>query len=146
MLGSIESTFPAGFYASYFWYYPMHDQEGSFRPAWCAWQAPLRAVTLGLWSLFVPLNYACVLSESPDGHVHERELRRMAAAMGGNLVVVASTDGTTLRRSGAGVGNYLDATKVQAYVLVDQEPTARPGTDRAVAAILLQPGRRIAPP
>lgn len=124
VIGSAVSTVPASGYTALYWYYPMHDREGSFRPAFCSWQAPLRAVTFGLWSLFVPLNYACLVDESPDGQVHLRELKRMAAAMGGNLVVVASVTDVVAHGEDAATGNYLDSVQVHAYVLLDRTPGA----------------------
>jgi hypothetical protein len=110
-----------------FWYVPPHDSEGKFRKVWCAWQAPFRALTLGVFWKMVPFDWGCGPRNTGDPSLHERELRRMARAMGGNLVIVTgSIDRTYLNAAGAEVGRT-QAIGMRAYVLKDGQhlPAAR---------------------
>lgn len=76
-----------------YWYVDMDEEESRFRDTYCKVQTPLRLLTLGIWGIVSPFNWACFPSY-PTGlenlRHHERTLRQAAAAMGGNLVILSS--------------------------------------------------------
>ena len=131
VLGSASSELPFVRLQAIFWYASMHDSEGTFLPAWCSWQAPLRALTLGLWSI-VPLNYPCFPSVDPDPRLHAIELRRMASAMGGNLVIIVESKSIRVSNQyGSAIAQH-DDVSMTAYVLSDKGAAASgtPSTER----------------
>ena len=73
-----------------FFYIDMHDLEGG-RDLYCKIQLPFRLLTGGLWAL-VPFQYPCFAWTSSDFDevisIYKQELRRVAHAMGGDLVFV----------------------------------------------------------
>lgn len=104
-----------------FWWVPPHDSEGTFRKVWCAWQAPFRALTLGVLWKMVPFDWGCGPRNTGDVALHERELRRMARAMGGNLVIVTGNiDRTYVNGAGVEVGRTA-GIGMRAYVLKDTQ-------------------------
>lgn len=131
VLGSATSELPFVRLQAIFWYASMHDSEGTFLPAWCSWQAPLRALTLGLWSL-VPLSYPCFPSVDPDPRLHAIELRRMASAMGGNLVIIVESKSIRVSNQyGSAIAQH-DDVSMTAFVLSDKGASASgtPSTER----------------
>lgn len=76
-----------------FWYIPLNDNHNSFRRTACAVQAPLKAITLGIWNI-VPTNWPCWgrYSKSAENlELHHTELKRAARALDGDIVVIVST-------------------------------------------------------
>ncbi len=78
------------------WYVPLdRSRHSAARRVFCAAQAPFRALTLGLWNI-VPLNYPCFASYPKEGNknlgVQLKNLKKAAARLGGNLVVVAKVE------------------------------------------------------
>lgn len=131
VLGSATSEMPFVRLQALFWYASMHDSEGTFLPAWCSWQAPLRVLTLGLWSL-VPLNYPCFPSDDPDPRLHAVELRRMASAMGGNLVIIVESKSVRVSNQYGNAIAQHDDVSMTAYVLSDKGSAVShpPSTER----------------
>jgi hypothetical protein len=71
---------------------PMHVSAGEGRRIYCGAQTSLRLLTLGIWTIFVPLNYPCLVTypESTGAAmaIHVGEIRRAAVVLGGNLALV----------------------------------------------------------
>ncbi len=71
---------------------PMHVSAGDARRIYCGAQTPFRLVTLGIWTIFVPLNYPCFVTYPESTGVamaiHVGEIRRAATVLGGNLALV----------------------------------------------------------
>lgn len=90
VLGLVKSSRDMDFVRDYFWYAPLHEKHAGFRTDYCKAQAPLKAITLGLW-FFVPLYYPCFPTYPSDENMgnHVQELKRAAYLMGANLLVLA---------------------------------------------------------
>ncbi|MDB4940546.1 MAG: hypothetical protein JWP97_80 [Labilithrix sp.] len=73
------------------WSFP--DYKSTGRKVYCYWQAPLSWVTLGLWALVVPVSYPC-WTKDLTREEWASELRTLAIAAGGNLVVAHHQLGT----------------------------------------------------
>ena len=87
ILGELTSTFAdspgdVGF-ANVYWYNDLHDSHSRGRDIYCKAQAPLRLLTLGIWSIFVPFNWPCFATYSAERDsnlvIHLQELRRAAS-------------------------------------------------------------------
>ncbi len=78
-----------------FWY---NDFESHDRFVYCVWQTPLRVVTLSLWNL-VPLAWGCFAANPSDPLERldflSKYARRVAAAMGGDAVLLRNTQDST---------------------------------------------------
>jgi len=88
----MDDTRQVAFAKSVFLFESMHPSEGGGRDVYCKIQTPLRTLTLGIWSLLSPFNWPCFVLYtkrlSKNTALHAQELRRVARAMGGNVVVV----------------------------------------------------------
>jgi hypothetical protein len=120
-----------------FWYETMHEQHSRARDIFCKVQTPLRTLTLGAWWLLSPTSWPCWVTYPLDSksnlELHAQELRRAAAAMGANMVVVAGVhDDWEVAGNGWGVQSYtVQAASVSGFAVVDRgvspgaaEPTA----------------------
>lgn len=103
-----------------YWMWDMHPDEGAL-DGYCKWQGPLRAITLGFWSI-TPFNWPCVGTRYPKEQkdarrIHLLELRRGAYAMGANLVIITSSSNlgnVYVTNTGAA---FAGATQFQEYTL-----------------------------
>jgi hypothetical protein len=68
------------------------DYKSTGRKVYCYWQTPLTLVTLGLWALAVPVSYPC-WTKSLTQEEWIDELRLLAVAAGGNLVLASPNAG-----------------------------------------------------
>lgn len=112
ILGTVESDYTQALRGA-IWkniYWTWNYDEG-WRKGLCWPQAPLKAVTLGLWNL-LPWAWPCmatVPSEEKDRQkAHLGQLKKLAAAMGGNMVVISNSGDlavTTVTNTGAVVGH-----------------------------------------
>lgn len=68
------------------------DYKETGRKVYCYWQAPLTWVTLGIWALAVPVSYPC-WTEDLTQEEWVDELRTLAVAARGNLVIASSRSG-----------------------------------------------------
>ena len=93
VLGAIETDYSANMSEAYlrnlFWTW---NYDETWRK-WVCWpQAPLKLITLSLWNI-VPTAWPCgakIPSEEKDRQkAHYERLKRLAAAMGGNMVMVS---------------------------------------------------------
>lgn len=88
----MDDTRQAAFAKSVFWYESMHPSHSSARDVACKVQTPLRTLTLGIWALVSPTSWFCYVlytkKQSTNVAIHSGELRRVARAMGGNLVIM----------------------------------------------------------
>ncbi len=97
VLGTAESDFTKGLGSgtlnNLFWTW--NYKEG-WRKALCYWQVPLKIATIGVWNL-IPLQYPCIATlpsqEKDRQKVHLANLRSLAVAMGGNMVVLSGKGG-----------------------------------------------------
>ena len=85
-LGEVESererSSVSQAYASILWMPPMHETTGAGLRALCWAQAPLRAVTLGVWAVLAPTSWPCFAIYGNDDTRHVTELQRAAFATG----------------------------------------------------------------
>jgi|GEM_PF-5057496 len=94
LLGTITSAHDSSSaLRDWLWYTPLHEGvHGGFRVNYCKAQSPFKTVTLGLWAL-VPLYYPCTGGFPSDRvenlSIHVKELKRTAAEMGADLVILA---------------------------------------------------------
>lgn len=111
VLGTIESDYMKGnslaFLKNFYWTW---NYDEGWRKGLCWPQAPLKAVTLGLWNLF-PWSWPCMASlpgETDRQKDHIAALKRAAVAMGADLVLLTNSGDlsvtTVNARSGAVVG------------------------------------------
>jgi hypothetical protein len=120
----------ASYAASTWWYVTLHDRHSRGRDAFCKAQLPLRVLTLGIWSLFSPTSWPCQVvyptDEDENLRVHLQELKRAAASLGANLVVVTRvSDETQLAGSLHGTQSYrVGAVEVHAFAVIDRERPA----------------------
>lgn len=112
---------------SAFWYIDMHEQHSRARDVFCKVQTPLRTLTLGIWWLFSPTSWPCWVTYSLDAadneRIHAQELRRLAVAMGANLVVVSgSRDRFNVDVGYYGGSSYtVESAALEAFAIVDSE-------------------------
>lgn len=119
---------------SVWWYESLHPRHSAARDVYCKVQTPLRTLTLGIYSLLVPLDWPCWVLYSADRdknlRIHAQELKRAATAMGANLVVLQSVeDQTTLHANtyyGGTDSDTVKAASVWAFALVDRAKPTRP--------------------
>lgn len=80
-----------------YWYVDAADGQRG-RDIYCKTQTPFRVLTLGLW-LLTPFQWPC-FADYPEGNVnlerHLQQLRRVATAMGGNLLILAERQDTSV--------------------------------------------------
>ena len=112
VLGTVESDYGKQLHLALlkniYWTW---DYEETWRKALCWPQAPLKAASLGMWVL-VPTAWPCFAKipseEEERQRAHLEQLKKLTAAMGGNLVVLTSTGDLTVTtvnaRTGAVVG------------------------------------------
>jgi hypothetical protein len=115
VLGTVESDYSkkinSAILKNLYWTW---DYEETWRKALCWPQAPLKALSLGIWVL-VPTAWPCFAKipgeEEERQKAHLVQLKKLTAAMGGNLVVLSSSGDlqvTTINaRSGAVMGQSI---------------------------------------
>ncbi|HEY1957926.1 MAG TPA: hypothetical protein VGH28_20035 [Polyangiaceae bacterium] len=95
-LGEIESERASSYvsqaFASVLWMPRMHETTSPALRALCWAQAPLRAATLGAWSVLAPTSWPCFALYDRDDSMHMAELERAAFAMGANTLVVSGRE------------------------------------------------------
>lgn len=91
-LGEIESarakSYPSQAFASIYWMPPMHETTSAGLRALCWIQAPLRAMTLGVWAVLAPTSWPCFALYGRDDGWHVAELQRAGFAMGANVLLL----------------------------------------------------------
>lgn len=114
VLGTVESDYMKGnsmaFLKNFYWTW---NYEEGWRKGLCWPQAPLKAVTLGLWNM-LPWSWPC-MATMPDETGRQKDhiaaIKRVAAAMGADLVVLTNSGDlsvtTVNARSGAVVGTSI---------------------------------------
>ncbi|MBN2717693.1 MAG: hypothetical protein JXX14_17720 [Deltaproteobacteria bacterium] len=79
------------FWRSALFYVNMHERHSKGRDVFCKAQMPFRWAFIGLW-MAVPLQWPCYAWQPGDSaekmQLLEKEIKRVAFAMGGNLVLV----------------------------------------------------------
>jgi hypothetical protein len=142
-LGEIESAraspYPAQAFASVLWMPRMHETTDPALRAFCWAQAPLRALTLGAWSVLAPTSWPCFALYGDDETIHLAELRRAAFAMGANTLLLATRENelVQLRKSRRIVSTGPRA--LEAYAFIDTwAPPAVVGLDDAAADRLVE--------
>ena len=90
-LGEVESargrSYTSQAFASVLWMPEMHETTAPAVRAMCWAQAPLRALTLGIWSVLAPTSPCFALYDRADD-MHVSELKRAAFAMGANTLLM----------------------------------------------------------
>ncbi len=125
ILGAADADFHKAMsqFKNTYWTYP---QKGWRKPL-CYIQAPLKLISLGIWNIF-PTAWPCLASMPDDEgdrkEVLIHELRRVAKAMGGNMVVLSGgTDLSigTADRAGAITSSALHGTVgLRGFILRDK--------------------------
>lgn len=91
-LGEIESararSYTSQAFASVLWMPEMHETTAPALRAMCWAQAPLRALTLGVWSVLAPTSWPCFALYDREDEMHVAELKRAAFAMGANTLLM----------------------------------------------------------
>jgi hypothetical protein len=132
ILGTVEGDYERR-RGEAFWkngYWTWKYDEG-WRKGLCWPQAPLKALTLGIWSMFVPLAYPCfsVTGDEETRRINLNEaLKKGGAAMGGNLVFVMG-EGSLVTITVGDYGSSQSTTKAwsqHAFVLMDHGAEANP--------------------
>jgi hypothetical protein len=81
-------------------YWTWTNYREGWRKGLCYPQAPLKALTLGIWTFVVPLAWPCIARAPSEETARQIDLVRAlkfgAQAMGGNLVVVVSEGQTNI--------------------------------------------------
>lgn len=115
ILGTIESDYTKGNNWAAFknLYWTWNYAEG-WRKGLCWPQAPLKAATLGIWNI-LPWSWPCFASipreEKDRQKAHLNQIKKLAAAMGADMVVLTNSGDlaitTVNARSGAIVGHSI---------------------------------------
>lgn len=99
-MGIVDVSYDEALHGAFFKnaYWTWTDYEQSWRNGFCIWQAPLKLLTLGIWTIFVPTAWPCVARIPSDAESRmERAIEKIknaAAALGGNVAVIVSRDAT----------------------------------------------------
>jgi len=122
-LGEIESerarSYVAQAFASVLWMPPMHETTSPALRALCWVQAPLRAVTLGAWSVLAPTSWPCFALYGQGEDMLLAELERAAFAMGANTIVVAGREDELVQTSKTHRIVSTGARALTAYAFID---------------------------
>jgi hypothetical protein len=99
LLGRVEANLNNPLAANMgLWVYDYAPGE-RWRTGYCAWQVPLSWMTLTLWAWLSPTHYPCKATMGDDeartANIVET-LRRAGKALGADLVVIPSINGTTV--------------------------------------------------
>jgi hypothetical protein len=126
VLGTIEADYnratASGTVKNVYWAW---NYDEGWRKGLCYPQVPLKILTLGIWSFFVPLHYPCFASIPGDESDRQTDLQaviaRGAKVMGGNLAILtASVDTTIITASRYGVSSeVVPSTALRGFVLND---------------------------
>lgn len=137
----------ASYALSTWWYVTMHKQHSRARDIFCKVQMPLRLLTLGIWSLFSPTSWPCQIlysrSERQNLKIHVQELKRAAAAVGANLVIVSrlvdehQVSGTWYSRQSYRVA----AARVSGFAVLDRGAGVAPAQPPAPVSPAPAPAR-----
>lgn len=132
LVGTLSSSQKDGIVVSLqsiFLYPPFHSTVSRGRDAYCKGQTPLRILTLGMWSIFSPFNWACFPTQNRDFYdsmaIHVGELRRAAAVLGANIVVIGKVrerqtiSGSVGRFGASATTTTVAAAAVDAFAIVD---------------------------
>jgi len=109
ILGTVESDYTkemgSAIWKNFFWTW---NYKETWRKALCWPQAPLKALTLSLWAWFMPAAYPCFAVAPGDEpgrqKAHLVQLKKLASAMGGNLVVLTNSGDLTVTTVNADTG------------------------------------------
>ena len=127
VLGTVESDFMRGNESAglknIYW---THVYEDMWRNALCWPQAPLKAITLGIWAL-LPTAYPCYANipgeEKDREKAHLQNLKKLGAALGANMVLVTTSGSlkttTVDAKSGAVIGqNTANNFSLKGYAIL----------------------------
>jgi len=143
VLGEVEVDFApmvqGAFFRNFYWTWGYGE---GWRKGLCYPQAPLKLLTLGLWTI-LPLAWPCMASAPGDATERERALvksiKHGVAAMGGNLAVVVNSGQMSYvtisggRYSATGTVNTIKKTSLRAFAVRqrsrrDVRPTQQSGS------------------